>query len=60
MAFSAIVLRKKLDSIGWKSSVVSRILRVVGLKPTHYDKNMELIRSLMLPSTDDGRVQDYS
>ena len=49
--------RPQLESLGWTPGIVRRILRVVGLKPTRYNENMELIRSLMLPSSTDGRDQ---
>jgi len=58
MASAAIrIPRPQLESLGWTPGIASRILRVVGLKPTRYNENMELIRSLMLPSTTDGRDQ---
>ena len=58
MASAAIrIPRKQLESLGWTPGIVRNILRVVGLKPTRYDENMELIRSLMQPSTTDGRDQ---
>ena len=49
--------RPQLESLGWTPGIVRRIIRVVGLKPTRYTENMELIRSLMLPSETDGRDQ---
>ena len=58
MASTAIrIPRTQLESLGWTPGIVRGILRVVGLKPTRYDENMELIRSLMRPSTTDGRDQ---
>lgn len=58
MASAAIrIPRKQLESLGWTPGIVRGILRVVGLKPTRYNENMELIRSLMLPSSTDGRDQ---
>ena len=58
MASAAIrIPRTQLESLGWTPGIVRGILRVVGLKPTRYDENMELIRSLMRPSTTDGRDQ---
>jgi len=58
MASHAIrIPRKQLESLGWTPGIVRRIIRVVGLKPTRYTENMELIRSLMLPSETDGRDQ---
>ena len=58
MASAAIrIPRSQLESLGWTPGIASRILRVVGLKPTRYNENMELIRSLIRPSTTDGRDQ---
>ena len=58
MASTAIrIPRKQLESLGWTPGIVRSILRIVGLKPTRYEENMELIRSLILPSTTDGRDQ---
>jgi hypothetical protein len=58
MASAAIrIPRKQLESLGWTPGIVCGILRVIGLKPTRYEQNMELIRSLMRPSTMDGRDQ---
>jgi len=58
MASTAIrILRKQLESYGWTPNIVRRILRSIGLKPTRYEQNMELIRSLICPSTTDGRDQ---
>lgn len=58
MASAAIrIPRKELESLGWTPGIVRGMLRIVGLKPTRYEENMELIRSLMLPSTTDGRDQ---
>jgi hypothetical protein len=49
--------RSQLESLGWTPGIVRGILRIVGLKPTRYNANMELIRSLMRPSSTDGRDQ---
>ena len=58
MASSAIrIPRPQLESLGWTPGIVRRILCLIGMKPTRYNENMELIRSLMLPSETDGRDQ---
>jgi len=51
------ILRSQLESFGWTPGIASRILRLIGRKPTRYNENMELIRSLIRPSTTDGRDQ---
>ena len=58
MASTAIrIPRTQLESLGWTPGIVRGILRSIGLTPTRYEQNMELIRSLMRPSTTDGRDQ---